>query len=40
MDVSLTFLYGSLEENKGVIKEYFYSCMKSAIMLQSTALLL
>lgn len=36
--VPLTSLHGCLEENKGIIKEFFCSCMKSAIILQSAAL--
>lgn len=38
MYVPLTFLHGCLEENKGIVKEFFYSCMKSSIILQSAAL--
>lgn len=38
MYVLLTFLHGCLEENKEIMKEFFYSCMKSAIILQSAAL--
>lgn len=38
MYVPLTFLHGYLEENKGIIKDFFYSWMESAIILQSAAL--